>query len=98
MAFQGMLGHLAHPVTTPVWGRDKCSLAPAICTWSGRHTHTNTREAHAGGGGTVVGMMGWTGMAYRGWTAEKNLSSVRIILNTCTLNKQITRHYTSHLS
>lgn len=34
MAFQGMLGHLAHPATTPVWGRDKCSAAPAICARS----------------------------------------------------------------
>lgn len=42
MAFLGMLGHLAHPVTTPVWGHDKCSFTPALSTQSGRHIHMDT--------------------------------------------------------
>lgn len=51
MAFQGMLGHLAHPVTTPVWGRDKCSAAPAICTQSGQRARTYARaRAHSASG------------------------------------------------
>lgn len=37
-----MLGHLAHPVTTPVWGHDKCSFTPALRTLSGQRTHIHT--------------------------------------------------------
>lgn len=39
MAFLGMLGHLAHPVTTPVWGNDKCSFTPRPHTQAGQRTH-----------------------------------------------------------
>lgn len=39
MAFLGMLGHLAHPVTTSVWDHDECSLTPARYTVRPAHTH-----------------------------------------------------------
>lgn len=41
MAFLGMLGHLAHPVMTPVWGRDECSFSLAMRARSGRRTRVH---------------------------------------------------------
>ncbi len=37
-----MLGHLALPVTTPVWAEDKCAFTDSLHT----HTHTHTHSDH----------------------------------------------------
>lgn len=74
MAFLGMLGHLAHPVTTPVWGRDKCSFAPASRTWSGQHTHVHTAAwaPYTRHNSTGVGVLEWTEMASLGLAYREN--------------------------
>ena len=63
MGFRGMLGHLAHPVMTPVWARDKCTCTTAILSDrdvdTHRHTHTqNTHEQTQPYG--HKGSTGWT--------------------------------------
>lgn len=39
--FLHMLGHLALPVTTPVWAGDKCAFTDSLHT----HTHTQTTDS-----------------------------------------------------
>lgn len=41
MAFLDMLGHLAHPMTTPVCACDKCSFTLVMRTWSAEQTYAH---------------------------------------------------------
>lgn len=86
MAFQGMLGHLAHPVTTPVWGRDKCSAAPAICTRSGQRARTRARELTVWGGSPHWMWVGRDGIIWnrqKTWTSREQVAVHHSPRSTC---------------